>query len=226
MVGRVKLTEVITGEKIRAGDVIIGLRSGGKTSYEKQENSGLMCNGITLARHCLMKAMYAQKYPEITDPGSKGYYGRFATDEYLDELGMAVGEAIISPTRIFAPVVFKILDRHANDVTAMINNTGGGLTKCLRVGTNIQYIKDNLIEPDPIFSLIQKESGASWQEMMQDYNMGTGFEIITKKEAVDDILGIAESFKLGAQVIGRCEKGYDKNKLIIRSEFGNCEFSA
>ncbi len=60
----------------------------------------------------------------------------------------------------------------------MVHNTGGGQTKCLRLGRSIRYVKDNLPEPDPIFRLIQGEAKVGWREMYQDFNMGIGFEFI------------------------------------------------
>ncbi|MEM1563019.1 MAG: AIR synthase related protein, partial [Candidatus Bathyarchaeia archaeon] len=160
MNGRVSLSRVLTGEKIEPGDVIIGLRSGGKTNYERNENSGIMCNGLTLARLCLMRKDYQEKYPEILESpdGKRSYYGRFKFDDYLDELGMTVGEALLSPTRLYAPVILKVMERFGEYISGLVHNTGGGLTKCLRIGRNIHYIKDNLFNPDPIFILIQRES--------------------------------------------------------------------
>jgi len=105
----VRLSEVRRGEGVREGDLIVGLRSGGKTRYERRENSGLMCNGITLARHVLMSSEYTRRYPELG--GGRGYRGRFRFDDYSDELGMTVGEALLSPTRLFSPVVLRILKR-------------------------------------------------------------------------------------------------------------------
>lgn len=223
---RVKLSEVINGSKIKPGDVIIGLRSGGKTKYEKHENSGIMCNGITLARHCLMKKEFEQRYLEIKDLDGKEYYGKFVFDEYLDELGMTVGEAIISPTRLFTPVVAKILDVHRAHIAGLVHNTGGGQTKCLKIGKNIHYIKDDIIKPDPIFNLIQRESGESWREMFKNFNMGTGFEIVVKKEYAEEVLSISEKLGLEAKIIGRCEKSDGRNKLKISSEFGKFEYTS
>ncbi|KXB06472.1 hypothetical protein AKJ53_00290 [candidate division MSBL1 archaeon SCGC-AAA382F02] len=221
--GRVNLSEAITGENIEPGNLIVGLRSGGKTSYENEKNSGLMCNGITLARHSLMKKEYEEKYPEIGSSESE-YYGDFAFDDYKNELGMTVGEAILSPTRIFAPVIKEVLDKHQEQITGIVHNTGGGQTKSLALGENIHYVKDNLIEPDPIFSLIQKSSGEEWKAMFEDFNMGTGFEIMIKEDYAEDVLKIAEKFNLGAKIIGRCEKSEEENKVTINSKFGEFNY--
>ena len=221
---RVEFSRVVTGERIKPGDVIIGLRSGGRAKYERMENSGLMCNGITLARLCLMKREYERKYPEIKDPDGKGYYGRFAIDDYLDELDMTVGEAILSPTRIFAPVVMGILEKNRDQIIGLVHNTGGGQTKCLKLGKNVHYIKDDPLEPDPIFRLIRRESKASWREMFEDFNMGTGFEIIARREAAEEILNSAERLGVDAKIIGRCEESKKGNRVTIRSEFGKFEY--
>jgi len=222
---KAKKDEVVTGKAITEGDVIIGLRSGGKTKYEREENSGIMCNFITLARHYLMRREYEEKYPEIRDPGGKGYYGRFRFDDFSDELGMTVGEAILSPTRFFTPVVSKILEKFRPQVKGLIHNTGGGQTKCLKLGRNVHYVKDNLPKPDPVFHLIQKESGEEWRAMYQGGNMGIGMEVIVDPEVAEEILSISESYGLGAQVIGRCERSRGGNRLTIHSPFGKFRYA-
>ncbi len=221
---RVKLGEVVTGATIKPGNIIIGLRSGGKTKYEEKENSGIMCNGLTLARLCLLNKDYQQKYPEIADPEGRGYYGRFRFDQYLDELGMTVGEALVSPMRFYIPVIFEALKRCGDVITGLVHNMGGGLTKGLRIGRNINYVKDNLFQPDPIFHLIQKESGENWKDMFEIYNMGMGFEIIADKEVTDDIISISESFGLEAKLVGRCQKSDGRNKVTVKSQQGDFQY--
>ena len=221
--GRVKLTSVISGERIKPGNLIIGLRSGGKTRYEKRENSGIMCNGLTLARLCLISREYQAKYPEISAE-ERGYYGRYGPDQYLDDLGMTVGEALTSPTRLYAPVVARIMDEYGPYVTGLVHNTGGGQTKCLRIGRNIHYVKDSLPDADPIFMLIQKESGETWRAMYENYNMGVGFEVVAEEDAAEDILSIPERFNLEAKIIGRCEENAGFNKVTIKSRFGEFQY--
>jgi phosphoribosylformylglycinamidine cyclo-ligase len=222
--GRINLSETITGEKISPGNIIIGLRSGGKTKYESKMNSGIMCNGLTLARLCLLDKRFQEKYPEITNPQGKGYYGRFKPDSYIDSLEMTVGEALVSPMRFYTPVVSAILDKCRSGITGLVHNMGGGLTKGLRIGMNINFVKDDLIELDPIFKLIQRESGETWKNMFENYNMGIGFEIISKKEKVEEILDISESFGLEAKIIGRCEKSDGENQVSIKSFFGKFNY--
>ncbi|XRH75686.1 MAG: AIR synthase related protein [Candidatus Methanosuratincola verstraetei] len=212
--GRVKLENMITGNDISPGDVIVGIVSGGRCSYEERENSGIMCNGISLARHSLLRSDYFKKYPEIGQEGSRGYYGRYWIDDDLPDLGMTVGEALLSPTRIFLPIVIDMLKRVP--VKALVHNTGGGLTKSLRIGKDILYIKDSLPDPDPIFRLIGKESGESPREMCRNYNMGIGMEVVVGKGQEEEVIRSAEKFKVGAHVIGRCERSNGKNAVLIR----------
>jgi phosphoribosylformylglycinamidine cyclo-ligase len=121
-------------------------------------------------------------------------------------------------------VISKILQKYCELVTGLVHNTGGGHTKCLVLGKNVHYIKEELIEPDPIFRLIQREAKVSWREMFEDFNMGIGFEIIARGGAVEGILATAERFGVGAKVIGRCERSNGRNRLTIKSEFGKFKY--
>lgn len=218
--GRVSLEKVVTGEKIIPGDLIIGLRSGGEVRYEKGVNSGIMCNGLTLARSSLMNSGYLESYPELAHPGRIRFTGRYRFDEYVDELQMTVGEALLSPTRIFAPVAAAVLKKIEYDVHGMVHNTGGGQTKCLRLGKGIHYLKNAVPEADPIFRLIQREANVEWKEMYQDFNMGIGFEFIVEPAVAEEVITVAEGFRLDAAVIGRCERGPSGNTLVINSDYG------
>ncbi|OGD53596.1 hypothetical protein A3K81_06315 [Candidatus Bathyarchaeota archaeon RBG_13_60_20] len=221
MVGRVRLADVITGERIEPGDLIVGLRSGGGARYERGINSGIMSNGHTLARATLMSPLYVERYPEVSHPSRGRYTGRFMFDDYLDELASTVGEALLSPTRLYAPVAREALRRAGPGVHGMAHNTGGGQTKCLRLGSGVAYVKDNLPEPDPVFRLVQREGGVEWREMYQDFNMGVGFEFIVHPDSVEDVVSAAESFGVGAAVIGRCERSGDSNSLIVSTPMGD-----
>ena len=222
--GHVELEKAVTGYEISPGDVIVGLRSGGRVRYEEGENSGIMCNGLTLARNVLMSRDYLEAYPEASHPGRGRFTGRFRYDDLPDGLGMTVGEALTAPTRIFAPIAYAVLDRVGAAVHGMVHNTGGGQTKCLSLGRDIRYVKDALVEPDPVFGLIQGEAGVDWREMYEDFNMGVGFEFIVDSEAVEEVIGTAEGFGIGVQVVGRCGRGEGENSLIIESENGKFSY--
>ncbi|MBT4320503.1 hypothetical protein HOD50_07750 [Candidatus Bathyarchaeota archaeon] len=224
MFGRMPLTNVISGDNIRPGDVVIGVRSGGTIRYEKGENSGIMSNGQTLARTSLMTSEYVRKYPEISHPAKGRYTGSFKYDDYVDELGSMVSEALLSPTRLFSPIALKVLGKHHGAVHGMVHNTGGGNTKCLRMGKGINYVKDSMPDPDPIFELIKKESGVTWEEMYQDFSMGVGFEFIVDPESAEDILSVIEGYGVGASIIGKCLEAEDHNTLKIESSKGSYNY--
>jgi len=224
MLGRVPLERVVTGEWVSPGDVIVGLRSGGTVRYEEGVNSGIMSNGLTLARGALMSPFYLEKYPEMAHPSRGRYTGRFALDDYHDELGMTVGEALLCPTRFYAPVAAAVLEKAGPGVHGMVHNTGGGQTKCLRVGRGIRYVKDSLPEPDPIFNLIQAEGKVDWSEMYQDFNMGIGFEFIVDPESVEEVVKTAEGFEIGTYIIGRCEES-ETNELVIHTPQGKFHYN-
>ena len=225
MFGRMPLENAITGDGIKPGDVIIGVRSGGKIRYEKGENRGIMSNGQTLARTALMTPEYVGKYPEISHPTRGRYTGAFKYDDYVDELGSTVSDALLSPTRLFSPIALKVLENHRGAVHGMVHNTGGGNTKCLRLGGGIHYVKDSMPDPDPIFELIKSEADVSWEEMYQDFSVGVGFEFIVDPESVEDILSIIEGYGVGASVIGRCIKADDDNMLEIKSSKGSFSYA-
>jgi len=221
--GLVNLNQVISGTEIVEGDVIIGLRSGGTTKLEKTLNSGIMCNGITLARHALLTRELSEQYPETRDFSAGPYVGRFRPDQYVDALEMTAGEAIASPTRLFAPIIWKVLEAYGAHVKGLVHNTGGGQTKCLRIGKGVHYVKKPL-EVDPIFPLIQESSGEAWRTMFENFNMGTGFEIIVDPEAAEDVLSVPQSFGLPAEIIGRCEASNGENRVTILSPWGTFQY--
>jgi phosphoribosylformylglycinamidine cyclo-ligase len=225
LLGRIPLDNVITGDRINPGDIIISLRSGGKVRYENKPNSGIMSNGLTLARNCLMKPEYLKKYPELAHEDRKRYFGRFNYDDFHEELGMTIGGALLSPTRFYAPIAKVVINDFREGIHGMVHNTGGGQTKCLRIGRNIRYIKDNLPEPDPIFDLIKRESGVAWKEMYVDFNMGSGFEFFVDPDYVESIISVIEDFDIGVNIIGRCERSANGNELIINSPYGRFQYS-
>jgi len=221
MVGRAKLRDIVTGSRVAPGDVIVGLRSGGTVRYERGVNSGIMSNGHTLARTSLMSPDYLERYPEISHPARGRYVGRFRYDDHLDELGSTVGEALLSPTRLFAPIAKAVLREVGADVHGMVHNTGGGQTKCLRIGSGILYVKDGLPDPDPVFKLVQREGRVEWREMYQDFNMGVGFEFIVDPDVADDVVSRASGYGVGVDIVGHCERSKTGNKLRVVSQYGD-----
>ncbi len=221
---RYRLDSVITGDDVRPGDVIIGIESGGQAIYERKPAGAIMSNGLTLARHCLMKPEFGEKYPEIREPG-KEYYGPFSPTDRVDDIEGTVGEELTRPTRIFAPVFKGIIETFGDAVHGIVFNTGGGHTKCLRVGRGIHYVKDNLPEPPAIFGLIQEHGNVPWREMYIDFNMGTGAEIYADPAASSEITEyVKEDFCIEASRIGECRRARGKNKVRLETAHGNFNY--
>ena len=80
------------------------------------------------------------------------------------------------------------------------------------------------IEIFPIFYLVQKESKETWRNMYRGGNMGIGMDIIVSPDVAEDILDVSESFGLMGQIIGKCEKSREGNKLTIQSSLGNFQY--
>jgi phosphoribosylformylglycinamidine cyclo-ligase len=222
---RMKREDVISNHKIKGGNVIVGLASYGKATYEKDYNGGMGSNGLTSARHDVFSKYIAEKYPESFDPAVPYELvfagGKALTDTILTETGEEVtaGKLVLSPTRTYAPVIKQILDKYRNQIDGMVHCSGGAQTKVLHFVDNVHVIKDNLFPIPPLFELIQKESNTDWQEMYKVFNMGHRMELYVPEEIAADIIQISESFGIPAQVIGRVES-FDKKQVTIRSPYG------
>lgn len=226
VITRMKRSEVISNHNIKEKDVIIGLASAGKTSYEKEYNSGMGSNGLTSARHDVFAPYLATRYPESLDPTLSYdliYSGRMKLTDPVEGLNTDAGKLVLSPTRTYAPVIKKVLENMRPEIHGMIHCSGGGQTKVMHFIDNVHIIKDNMFPLPPLFSIIHEQSGTAWKEMYKVFNMGHRFEIYTNHENAADIISIAREFNLDAQVIGHCEKSDNKN-LTIASEFGTFEY--
>ena len=207
--------------KIKEGDVIVGLASYGQASYEDEYNSGIGSNGLTFARHEVLLKAYADKYPESYDPALDDdvvYTGySFLTDTFEDA-PLNIGKLLLSPTRTYVPVIKQILDELRAEINGIIHCTGGGLTKVLHFCDELQIIKDNPLKIPYVFRMIQKQTGASWKEMYQVFNMGQRLEVYLPKQHADRIIEISKSFNIDAQIIGRVVEG--KKSVLVKSEVG------
>lgn len=220
MTARWPKSKLITNDKISPGDVIVGLAGSGKASYETSYNSGIASNGLTSARHDSLKKSYGVSYPESFDPSlnpSVVYIGPHSLTDTIQYQGVSykVGNLLLSPTRTFAPVLKLMLENHFEDIHGLIHCSGGGQTKCLKyLPGPLRVVKDQLFDPPPVFELIQQASGADAREMYQVFNMGTRLEIYTSEKAADDLIKIAQSFSIQAQIIGRVEASSQKELQI------------
>lgn len=224
-----KREDIINAENIKAGDVIVGLASDGKASYEDEFNSGIGSNGLTLARHGVLSHAYYKKFPECYDQNLDEqfiFFGNYQLTDKIKGLSLTVGEALLSPTRTYAPLMLDVLKKYREEIHGMIHNTGGGQTKILNFGKGITYLKNNLFKLPKIFEIIKTSSETLWKEMYQVFNMGHRMEICCDESIAKEIINIAKKYNIESKIIGQCEKSFYKNKnqLEIKSEFGSFNY--
>ncbi len=219
---RMKRTDVINNANIKVGNVIVGLASSGKATYESAYNGGMGSNGLTSARHDVFNKTVAAKYPETFDnnvPSDLVYSGKYNLTDKIEGVELNVGKLVLSPTRTYAPIIKKIIEKHKWSIDGMVHCSGGAQTKVLHFVDDLHIIKDNLFDVPPLFKLIKEESGTDWKEMYKVFNMGHRMELYVDKSIAEDIISISKSFDVDAKIIGRVESNGEK-KLTIKSEFG------
>ncbi len=224
---RIKRSNIINNANIKSGDVIVGLASFGQAKYEKSYNGGMGSNGLTSARHDVFDNYLAQKYPESFDanvPKELVYSGKVKLTDGVKDAPIDAGKLVLSPTRTYAPIIKKILEKYTpNEIHGMVHCSGGAQTKILHFVENLHIIKDNLFAVPPLFQLIQEQSQTDWKEMYQVFNCGHRMEIYVPQEIAQDIIAISQSFDVAAQIVGRVEDHHHK-KLTISSEYGVFEY--
>ena len=220
---RIKREDVIDNARIQPGDVIVGLSSFGQATYEKEYNGGMGSNGLTSARHDVFSKYLAKKYPESYDlnvPENLVYSGTKKLTDTVDDLDINIGKLVLSPTRTYAPIIKKILDKYSpQEIHGMIHCSGGAQTKILHFIDKLHVIKDNLFDIPPLFDLIQKESNTSWKEMYQVFNMGHRLELYVSETIAEDLIYISKSFNVDARIVGRVKESSSK-KLTITTDKG------
>ena len=223
---RMKRSDVISNHNIKPGNVIVGLASFGQATYETEYNGGMGSNGLTSARHEVFGSYIKEKYPESFDdsiPSELAYCGSYKLTDKHDDVPVDMGKLVLSPTRTYAPIIAEILKKYRNQIDGMVHCSGGAQTKVLHFVDDVHVIKDNLFDTPPLFKIIQEESGTSWKEMYEVFNMGHRMELYVPEEIAEDIISISKSFNVDAQVVGRVEASETK-KLTIKSNHGEFEY--
>lgn len=223
MACRMRRDKLVTTEKMQHGDVVVSLASYGQASYEDEYNSGMGSNGLTSARHEMLKKEYARKYPESLDPNLPDevvYNGKYDLTD-TTETPLNIGKLLLSPTRTYAPVVLPILERYFDKIHGIIHCSGGAQSKILHyMPKPLRVVKNNLLPVPPLFKLIQESAGTDWKEMYQVFNMGQRLEIYTDKDTAEAIVALSKSFNIDAQISGYVENA-DKKEVRIESEYGS-----
>src|SRR5438093_5146726 len=145
----VPLDRIILGQDVTPGDVIVGVRS-----------SGVHSNGLTLAREALFEI------------------GKLKVDQNIPQLGCSVGEELLRPTEIYVRPVMDLLNKQRLPIRALVNITSDGFLCLSRINATVGFKLDDLPEPQPIFSLIQRLGNVRAAEMYRVFNMGIGFCVI------------------------------------------------
>jgi phosphoribosylformylglycinamidine cyclo-ligase len=224
VLARLKKSDVIDNSNIKPGDVIVGLSSYGKANYEDSYNGGMGSNGLTSARHDVFHKYLINKYPESFDPNIPEeliYSGSMKITQPIEGLEIDAGKLVLSPTRTYAPIIKKVLEKYnSNKIHGMVHCSGGAQTKILHFIDKFHIIKDNLFPVPPLFELIKKESNTSWKEMYKVFNMGHRMELYVSPDCAEDIINTSKSFQVDAKIIGRVEES-DQKKLSIISDNGS-----
>lgn len=224
VVARMMRSEVIDNANIQAGDIIVGLSSFGKATYESEYNGGMGSNGLTSARHDVFNKELKKKFPETFDanvPEALIYSGSKQLTDSVENSPLDAGKLVLSPTRTYAPIVKEVFSQiNRNEIHGMVHCSGGAQTKVLHFIDNLHVIKDNLFAVPPLFKMIQEESGTAWKEMYEVFNMGHRLEFYVPKEYAQQLISISASFGVEAQIVGRVEAS-EKKQLTISSEHGH-----
>lgn len=219
---RMKRSDVISNDNIKASHVVVGLASYGQATYETEYNGGMGSNGLTSARHDVFNNELATKFPESFDngiPAELAYMGSKKLTDKVDGVSIDAGKLVLSPTRTYAPVIKKVLSELPGKIAGMVHCSGGAQTKVLHFVENLHIIKDNLFPTPPLFKMIQQESGTDWKEMYKVFNMGHRMELYVEEKDAQSIIDISKSFNIDAQIIGRVEAAETK-QVTVKGEYG------
>ena len=174
-VGAVEKSKIITGEKTKSGDVVIGLVS-----------SGVHSNGFSLVRKIILKDHHID------------------LNTYMEELNDTLGNTLLTPTRIYVKPVLKVLESVDVHGIAHITGGGfyENMPRCLNEGLGIE-IEKGTYEIPPIFHVLQKLSGMEEKEMYNVFNMGIGMILVVDEKDVSRTLEILKEANEKASVIGK-----------------------
>lgn len=224
---RMRRSDVISNDNIQAGDVIVGLASSGKATYESDYNGGMGSNGLTSARHDVFDKVYRSKYPESYDdatPEELVYSGRYKLTDSIPDSPLDIGKLVLSPTRTYAPIIIEVLRSLRSSIHGIVHCSGGAQTKVLHFIDDLQIVKDNLFDTPILFKTIQEQSGTDWEEMYKVFNMGHRMEIYLPEKDAAEVVAISKQFGVNAQVVGHVKMA-DKKSVTIKSTYGEFSYS-
>lgn len=172
-IGMVYQDKVITGKKIVADDVVIGLQS-----------SGIHSNGLSLARKALLDT------------------AGLTVSDHMPNSNQSVGEALLEPTKIYVREILEILEKAEVHGLANITGGAFSKLNRICYGKIGMYI-DQLPEPQPVFNAIKQVGNIDDHEMYRTFNMGVGFVVVAPKESSDTVISICKKAGTKAHIIGK-----------------------
>jgi len=175
-VGEVKKKDIINGEKIKPGNIIIGFQS-----------SGVHSNGLTLLRKVLFKR-WGGKFNLFDKP--KGF-----KRELIFEC--------LEPTKIYVKPFLEVTKKF--EILGAVHITGDAYLKFKKLNRKVGFEFNNF-KPQPIFNLIQETGKINPKEMFRTFNMGWGFAIIVRNKDTNKILNLLKKEKVKSEIIGRVIK--------------------
>ena len=188
-VGVVERSELITGQTIAPGDVVLGLGS-----------SGLHSNGYSLARKVLLED------------------GGLSLQDTLPELGLSLADVLLTPTRIYVKDVLALMAEVPVKGMAHITGSGlpGNVPRCLPEGTRAVLEPSSWVQPS-IFDVIAKRGGVATSEMYATFNMGLGFIAVVSAEHADRALELLQRRGVASWRVGRIEASTGEAMAVIAS---------
>ncbi|NYT16323.1 MAG: phosphoribosylformylglycinamidine cyclo-ligase, partial [Methanomassiliicoccales archaeon] len=201
--GYVKKEDLITGESIGAGTVLIGLPS-----------TGLHSNGFSLVRKVIMDNSLSYVSPLAEVVSSKEWSGKRRFPGYMKEVeewaasdgSSILGEILLTPTRIYVKDVIPLIRALPKGaVQGMSNITGGGIRNVCRMKDGLKYVVATPLPVPPVFRLLQVLGGIEENEMHQTFNMGLGMCIAVHPDHADEALVRLKD--AGGRRIGFVEEG-------------------
>ena len=173
-VGIADREKIISGKNVKSGDTLIGIAS-----------SGVHSNGFSFVRK-----IFLDKY---------GY----TLDQHIEELGMTLGDALLTPTKIYVKLVLDLIEKH--ELKAIAHITGGGvienITRVIPEGLGIDINKNSWEKP-AIFKMIESFNAVDERELHKSFNMGIGLVLIVDKENVNEIVDYINTTDEKAYIIG------------------------
>ncbi|MBN1281305.1 MAG: phosphoribosylformylglycinamidine cyclo-ligase [Candidatus Thermoplasmatota archaeon] len=175
----VKKNNIIMGDRIKPGDVIIGLSS-----------TGIHSNGYTLARKVV-----DDNHCSYTDPFPDGLYK-----------GKTIGAVMLEPTRIYVREIIELFKKVK--VHGLAHITGSGLWNIPRLKENVRYVIDDPLPPQPIFQFLQNYGNIDDYEMYQIFNMGMGLAVVVSRTDAEKTMTVLRKYsKAKVKRVGTVQKG-------------------